>query len=349
MFCRHCNEIFGFCFQRTGNVHLASHLTLEAFAAILGDTRPPGPEGLSTVPGGGAPARRQPLPSGVPGRATGATRPTRGPSTTGPRSAGTRRRSSRRRRSSPAGCTGCYELAQCSDRLGREERRCFLLKFFLCKTFDEISLETAIPPEQVKSFVQSAIKTLREELDQWGGPEAGGLRAGEFQSLMLEVRGCSTLDEALLRGHLLADLPDRGGRARDRACLRLPLLQPVAAAARRNRAGRCDAGPAGRAPGRLSQELAGRLAARERSAGSPSSAPGWTGCSAGSRDPVAGPRARSAVAQLLAIEFRGGQPDGLRRPAARVHLPHEVGRLRRRALLEDKIKDVEPGALLPDR
>jgi hypothetical protein len=33
------------------------------------------------------------------------------------------------------------------------------------------------------------------------------LRAGEFQSLMLEFQGCSILDEALLRGYLLADLP----------------------------------------------------------------------------------------------------------------------------------------------
>jgi DNA-directed RNA polymerase specialized sigma24 family protein len=207
MFGRHGNEIFGFCFQRTGNVHLASHLTLEAFAVTLGAIRPLESDRSSVR----AKAR---LLVDNHYRRVFQDRDWSNPAD--PRAVHHRPSFCWEEEKVPvpppqlpSRMHRVHELAQRSDRLGREERLCFLLKFFLCKTFDEISLETAIPPEQVKSFVQSAIKMLREELDQWGGPEPSGLRAGEFQSLMLEVRGCATLDEALLRGYLLADLPGR--------------------------------------------------------------------------------------------------------------------------------------------
>lgn len=206
IFGRHSDDIFGFCFLRTGNVHLAGHLTLEAFAAVLDSPRPAAVEDRSAVR---AEARRL---VDEHYRRVILDRDWSNPAD--PRAVHHR----------PSFCWDeekvpvpppqlpsrmhrVYDIARHSDQLSREERRCFLLKFFLSKTFDEISLETAIPPDQVKALVQSAIKSLREQLDQWSGPEAGGLRAGEFQSLMLEVRGCSTLDEALLRGHLLADLP----------------------------------------------------------------------------------------------------------------------------------------------
>jgi len=205
-FGRHCQDIFGFCFQRIGNVRLAGHLALEAFTAVLGAPHPAGAEDRSAIR---AESRRL---VDEHYRRVFQERDWSNPAD--PRAVHHRPSFCWDEEKVPAPppqlpsrMHRVHELAQRSDRLGREERRCFLLKFFLCKTFDEISLETAIPPEQVKALVQSAIKALREELDQWGGREAGGLRAGEFQSLMLEVRGCSTLDEALLRGHLLADLP----------------------------------------------------------------------------------------------------------------------------------------------
>lgn len=206
LFGRHSDDIFGFCFLRTGNVHLAGHLALEAFAAVLGAPRPAGTEEHSALR---AEARRI-----VDGHYRRVFQDRDWSNPADPRAVHHRPSFCWDEEKIPAPppqlpsrMHRVYDIAQRSDQLSREERRCFLLKFFLSKTFDEISLETAIPPDQVKALVQSAIKTLREQLDQWGGPEAGGLRAGEFQSLMLEVRGCSTLDEALLRGHLLADLP----------------------------------------------------------------------------------------------------------------------------------------------
>jgi DNA-directed RNA polymerase specialized sigma24 family protein len=262
VFGRQCHDIFGFCFQRTGNVHLAGHLALEAFAAVLGATPAAGAEDRSAIR---AEARRL---VDEHYRRVFQERDWSNPAD--PRAVHHR----------PSFCWDeekilapppqlpsrmhrVYDLARRSDRLGREERRCFLLKFFLCKTFDEISLETEIPPAQVKSFVQTAIKTLREELDQWAGTEAAGLRAGEFQSLMLEVRGCSTLDEALLRGHLLADLPaGEAGLVAEHVSgchccsLSLRLLAEIVPAA---------ATPAlpDELRERLSQELAGRLAAQK--------------------------------------------------------------------------------------
>jgi DNA-directed RNA polymerase specialized sigma24 family protein len=173
LFRRYADEIFRYCFLRIGNIHLAGHLTLESFLLALDES--PSADEREMLDAVRATARR--LMAHHYRRVfqnqdwTDPSDPRKVHVHLSPCWAEQTAVGTPQIQPAASRAHRIHELARQSDRLSEEERLCFLRKFFLNKSFNEIALETDIPPDQVKLHIQTAIKTIREELDLWeGGP-----------------------------------------------------------------------------------------------------------------------------------------------------------------------------------